>query len=389
MEPELAHRLAGLPRLSRANAAAAALPCKICGQPALFFDVVDFNKCAGFYCFGLSGVTVKYHRCDQCGFLFTGFFDDWSDDDFRQFIYNDDYCLVDPEYEGVRPRLAADHLAKYLDREKDARILDYGAGSGHFAVRMSELGFGHVASYDPFSMPMPPEGKFDIITCTEVIEHIPFPVPSLETMRALLNDDGCIILGETLQPPDIGDLRASWWYIAPRNGHVSTFADRTLAAIAERLGMIFHRGDGHHVLRLPGDGPLAKMAERFGPAMACFRLHAPAGEEAVGFHSVEGSLSERFRWSAADVLVWNIVVPPGPSRLVQVSVPYMHESQKGFAGACQFEFAAAGRETAIRDSAIVAEAPNLPPGEHLITLRTPQLVSPPGDGRELGIAVAV
>jgi hypothetical protein len=27
-------------------------------------------------------VSVSYHRCDECGFLFTPFFDDWSPDHF-------------------------------------------------------------------------------------------------------------------------------------------------------------------------------------------------------------------------------------------------------------------------------------------------------------------
>ena len=389
MRPELNHRLAALPRLNRSNAAAAALRCKICGQTALFFDVVDFNKCAAFYYFGPSGVPVSYHRCDQCGFLFTAFFDDWCEDDFRRFIYNDDYRLVDPEYEGIRPRLVANHLAQFLISEKGARILDYGAGSGHFAVRMAELGFRYVASYDPFAMPAPPEGKFDIITCTEVIEHVPFPLASLEAMRSLLNEDGCIILGETLQPPDIGTLRGNWWYVAPRNGHISTFADRTLAAIAERLGMIFHRGNGHHVLRAAGRGPLAKIAERFGPAMACYRLSAPPeGAAAVGFHGMEGTPGEQFRWSAHEVLTWQISIPPGPQRLIQLRIPYLHESRQGFATSCRINAADRPASVSICQSAIVAELPDVSPGPLTVELRTPQLQRPPRDNRMIGLAIA-
>jgi hypothetical protein len=59
-------RLARQPRLD-AGSAAAAIACKVCGRPAPFFDVVDINKCAVFYPFGPSGVTVSYYRCDACG----------------------------------------------------------------------------------------------------------------------------------------------------------------------------------------------------------------------------------------------------------------------------------------------------------------------------------
>ena len=200
---------------------------------------MDFNKCAGFYVFGPASVPVHYHRCEECGFLFTPFFDDWTDEDFRRFIYNTDYGLVDPEYEGTRPIRVADHLAQFLAGREDAGILDYGAGGGLFAKRLTELGFQHVESYDPFSMPARPSGRFDIITCTEVIEHVPFPSVALDDMLSLLAVHGCIILGETLQPPDIGMIRGNWWYVAPRNGHMSTFAGRTLAMMAERSGLIF------------------------------------------------------------------------------------------------------------------------------------------------------
>jgi len=393
--PTLADRLASLPALSRANARIASVPCKICGQAAPFFDVVDFNKCVGFYCFGPADIPVDWHRCDECGFLFTGFFDDWTHDDFRRFIYNDDYALVDPEYASVRPILVADHLAQYLGAFKDARILDYGAGGGLFANRLMELGFNHVESYDPFSLPVRPSGQFDIITCTEVIEHVPSPLTALQEMRSLLNQDGCIIIGESLQPPDIAVLRGNWWYVAPRNGHVSTFADRSFATLAELLGLVFHRGGGHHVLRMPGEGPMADLAERFGPALACFRLRAPASGEAVGFHGLE-QVSARgldqisgqsFRWSAADTVTWEISVPAGPRRLVQVVVPYVHEARHGFASACRVDIGGRPAPVAIRDSAICAEVDAVPPGPVLVTLRTPELLRPPSDARSMGLAI--
>src|SRR5580692_3883882 len=104
MRSELLERLAGMPRLDRANAKALAAKCKICGCAADFFDVVDFNKCAGSgYAFGPSGIQVHWFRCDGCGFLFTLFFDDWTAEDLARFVYNADYAKIDPDYAGPRP----------------------------------------------------------------------------------------------------------------------------------------------------------------------------------------------------------------------------------------------------------------------------------------------
>jgi hypothetical protein len=260
---------------------------------------------------------------------------------------------------------------------------------------LTELGFKCVESYDPFSLPVLPSGQFDLITCTEVIEHIPSPLTALQEMQSLLSQNGCIIIGESLQPPDIAELRGNWWYVAPRNGHVSTFADRSFAALAELLGLVFHRGGGHHVLRTPGGGPSADLAEKFGPALACFRLRAPASGAAVGFHGLE-QMSARgldqisgqsFRWSATDTVTWEISVPAGPRRLVQVVVPYVHEARHGFANACRVDIGDRSAPVAIRDSAICAEVDAVPPGTVLVTLRTPELLQPPRDPRSLGLAI--
>jgi hypothetical protein len=387
LKPTLEEHLAALPRLNRANTYATAIPCKVCGQPAPFFDVVDFNKCVGFYCFGPAGVTVHYHRCDACGFLFTTFFDDWTQASFHRYIYNDDYALVDPEYAGNRPTRVAEHLAQLLEGRKDARILDYGAGGGVFAKRMVELGFRHVESYDPLSLPSKPTGRFDIIICNEVIEHIPSPLRALEDMRSLMMDHSCIILGETLQPHDINIVRANWWYVAPRNGHVSIFADRTLTMLAEQFGMIFHRGSGYHILRTSNPGPLSQLAQRFGPAMSCFRLHAPAERSAIGYHGLEGEPDQRFRWSAASALTWRVAVPQGSQRLVQVSIPYVHESRRGFASASQIDIGGKRGSVSIRGRTIVAEANEVAPGSIPVTLRTPELTTPQHDMRQLGLAI--
>jgi len=246
MDEKLKALLASLNRLSSARSQSpATIPCKVCGAEARFYDVVDFNKVASepdFYPFGRSGVTVAWHRCGACDFLFTTFFDDWSSDDFRRFVYNADYELIDQEYEYTRPKHTADHLSELLRGFENLRILDYGSGSGTFARCMSDKSFCRVEQYDPFSHPNRPAGTFAIVVCYEVIEHSTSPLGTLSDMSSLLDDDGCMIVGQTLQPHDINLLRANWWYCAPRNGHCSTYTGRTLAKLCGQLGLLFHCG---------------------------------------------------------------------------------------------------------------------------------------------------
>lgn len=388
MEKLLEARFAALPRLSRENAAAAAIPCKICGRPAEFFDVVDFQKCVGNYWFGPAGIPTAWHRCEHCGYLFTPFVDNWSHEDFARFIYNDDYVLVDPDYTSNRPKAVAENLAGLMKGYEACSILDYGAGGGLLAKSLAGLGFRDAKSYDPFSRPERPIGKFDIIICNEVIEHTPFPLRAVADMRALLRDEGCIILGETLQPPDIRAVRCSWWYVAPRNGHVSTFTDATFAFIAGKLELVFHRGQGSvHALRTWQDGAFAELARRCGPSLMTCRIGAPGPGQIPGWSGIEDKPPWQFRWTASKYLHWRIASPNWRPQRLQITVPFVHESRHGFAEECSIEIGGKAVPTGVRDKSIVSEVAATDAGDILLTLRTPELRAV--GGREIGIAILI
>ena len=195
-----------LPGLESRSPTEASVPCKICGGPTIHFDRVDFNKyCSpeNHYEFGFSGIIVDYVRCVDCGFLFTNFCDSWSADDSRDLIYNNDYIKVDHEYAETRPMRTAKVIAERFRGAESARILDYGSGAGVFARCMRQAGYETVQEYDPFSSPNRPHGRFDIITCFEVIEHTSDPRGTLADLVSLLKPDGCILLSQTLQPEPV------------------------------------------------------------------------------------------------------------------------------------------------------------------------------------------
>lgn len=219
--------------------------CKICGKECEPFDVVDFNKfCDGDpYRLGMSNIDVAYVRCTSCECLFTSFFDGWSLGDFRKFIYNDEYIKVDPEYAFERPFETARLLRYRLQNAKEARTLDFGSGSGILCKIMNEFGF-NFDSYDPFSSPIRPNGLFSVVTAFEVIEHSPAPLETFEQILSFMPERKIILVGQSLQPDDIMRIRGSWWYLAPRNGHCTTYSEKTFRTIAEKLGIHFKAGHG-------------------------------------------------------------------------------------------------------------------------------------------------
>jgi 2-polyprenyl-6-hydroxyphenyl methylase/3-demethylubiquinone-9 3-methyltransferase len=260
------------------NSPPKAVPCKICDGKADFFDIVDFNKYCGqqeAFLSDISGVEVPYYRCELCEFTFTDLCDEWTAEDFRKFIYNDEYEIVDPEYKTIRPAYTADNMAKILEGCEEISIIDYGSGSGQFAQEMRSRGFSVVSSYDPFSSPEMPSGRFDVACLFEVIEHMPDPMKTLRNIVSeILEPSGIIILTQSIQPVDFKETRGRWWYIGPRNGHISTYSEKTFQRICESLDLVcFNLRPGYYAFRRRNaiyEGPLRDFIERhFSRPIAC------------------------------------------------------------------------------------------------------------------------
>lgn len=210
-------------------------PCKCCGTPSPLYGVVDFHKNAHAV-LPCAGVPVYYYRCPTCGFIFTTLFDRHTIEDLKRDIYNDQYVLVDPDYVETRPRNNATFLANLLAADKP-RILDYGGGTGVLERCLRAAGFREVDTYDPFvpAHAIRPGRRYDCVVSFEVVEHTTDPRRVFADMTSYLTESGVLLFSTLVQPPDIDRLALAWWYVLPRNGHVSLFARASLEKIASSL----------------------------------------------------------------------------------------------------------------------------------------------------------
>ena len=155
--------------------------CLVCGSQAACIGAVDFNKVPD-----QDGQAhphpplspVHYHRCAFCGFTFAPQFLSWSEQDFREKVYNDGYGKHDPDYRLERPRTNARYLEQlFTGSARPARHLDYGGGNGVLSQILGGQGWNSLC-YDPFAQhdqDVSRLGKFDLITAFEVFEHVPDP----------------------------------------------------------------------------------------------------------------------------------------------------------------------------------------------------------------------
>ena len=221
---------------------ASPVPCKICGGAAELHGVADFNKsCAEILGLRLPlrGVPVYYHRCTACQFMFTEAFDDWNTEQFKTHIYNDGYKTIDPDYEDKRPRANADVVAKLWNAVRQKfRVLDYGGGNDIFCSVLRERGFAVAVTYDPMvpEFASRPDGKYDLVTSFETLEHLPDPNGGIALMLEFVAEQGLVFFSTFARPADTESLGMNWWYIGPRNGHISIFTRQSLAHAFGRHG---------------------------------------------------------------------------------------------------------------------------------------------------------
>ncbi len=250
---QIAPQTAPAPRLLQPGFAATR-ECKCCGAAAQLSGYVDFDR----DCYGYNqrrgqarGIPVPYYRCGACEFAFTDQFDDWTAQDFRAHIYNDDYGLFDPNFAEVRPHKTARRVAE-LARSKQTRILDYGCGNGRTLALLREAGYTQLTGYDPYhANPQPPQGgPFDFVICVEVAEHTTQPLQLFAELAQHTAPHGVMLVSTR----DFAEVKGRWvddWYVAPRNGHVSFYTQRTLKLLAASVGRDYIKVDTYRHLLVP------------------------------------------------------------------------------------------------------------------------------------------
>ncbi|AYQ56210.1 hypothetical protein THERMOT_2229 [Bathymodiolus thermophilus thioautotrophic gill symbiont] len=216
------------------------LPCPVCNGTCESLDVVDFNKSCeesrGIF-LPMSGHSVYYYLCNQCSFCFAPAMYQWSLDDFSKKIYNDEYINIDPDSLKTRPEENANNINQFfLEKKKEIRHLDYGGGNGLLSDLLTKQGWDS-SSYDPFvnrDVNIKNLKKFDLITAFEVFEHVPDVDNLMLELSTLIKEDGIVLFSTLLSDGNLEkNKRINWWYVSPRNGHISVFSKNSLAILAK------------------------------------------------------------------------------------------------------------------------------------------------------------
>lgn len=209
------------------------MKCHICQGEALDFFVKR------------KGREKRYYRCSECEYIFI---DEGellnADEEFERYGQHNNSV----EDEGYR-----DYFRRFLEYalegvERDRRILDYGSGPQPvLASVLAEEGYERVDIYDKYFAPERKiEGKYDIITLTEVAEHIYRPLETFRFLADLLVDGGKLIVMTNFHDNDIEKF-SKWWYITDPT-HVVFYSLKTMDYIAGLCGLSVEKNNGKNII---------------------------------------------------------------------------------------------------------------------------------------------
>jgi hypothetical protein len=116
-------------------------------------------------------------------------------------------------------------------------ILDYGSGPGPVLAQLLQEKKFRTTCYDPYfanNLDWQKE-KYQLITMTEVIEHISDPLVELKKLLPFLLQNGYLLVTTYFHPEDDHEF-LKWWYRSDQT-HITFYTPQTMTVLAELAGL--------------------------------------------------------------------------------------------------------------------------------------------------------
>jgi len=202
--------------------------CKICeGKVSFLFKKTLITK-----------YEVSFFKCNDCEFIQT---DEpyWLEEAYTPALSPLDVTLASRQ--AYFSQLTENIVLNHFDSANN--FLDYGGGSGLLVRMMRDKGYSFYRqdkySENIFSqyfdiLDLPSQARsFELLTCFEVLEHLPDPLKEFSEMFSF---SGNIFCSTLLQPNLSVEELEKWDYFGELHGqHVSFYSAKTLQKIARRF----------------------------------------------------------------------------------------------------------------------------------------------------------
>lgn len=177
-----------------------------------------------------------YHKCSNCEFIFKDV-SCYLTPEQEQKIYNTHNNSIDDPVYGAYFQSFIDQCAIEVSNSSSV-ALDFGSGPEPVLALLLKRNYGYeVDIYDKYYAPEKVyEGKqYDLITATEVVEHLIDPLAYFELFKSLLKPGGVLAIMTQFHHND--EKQFEHWHYRRDESHVSFFTPKTMTFIAGQVGL--------------------------------------------------------------------------------------------------------------------------------------------------------
>lgn len=195
--------------------------CKICGAATSEFHDKQFG--------------INYYHCQVCNFI---------SKDQRSIISAEEekreYDLHNNSWEDQGYVQMFRDFLNQTEPYKSGGIkaLDFGSGPQPILAELLTKEYGYETDiYDLFYSPekIYLDKKYDLITCTEVVEHLIDPLAAFRLFKELLAENGIVSVMTLFHPKD--DEKFCRWFYRREKSHISFFTPKTMETIANLVNL--------------------------------------------------------------------------------------------------------------------------------------------------------
>lgn len=179
---------------------------------------------------------VGYNCCDNCGFISKHEADRISPEDELKIYKRHNNSIDDPRYVAYFRDFIDTAVTDFLSEGR--RGLDFGSGPTPVLAKILERDYGfNMEIYDSYFSPEKVflGKKYNLITSTEVFEHLDEPIAYFKMLSDCLEDDGVLSVMTLFHPEDRQEF-IEWYYMRDMS-HISFYTLDTMKRVSEIVGL--------------------------------------------------------------------------------------------------------------------------------------------------------